>query len=519
MSQKRYQQLLPEKDIFLERARKASELTLPLVIRKEGHHSSTTYKTPYQSVGSRGVTNLASNLMLSLFPASQPFFRLLVSDSDFEQFGDQASLVKEEVNESLSQMEKAVLEEIESKNLRPVLFEVFKNLLIAGNSLVYVEPEGSIRNYTLEDYVVHRDISGTITDIIIREFVHPSSAQGLDLEVPLPSDSYKKDQEIELHTCVKLKEDGKYEVYQEIKGERVKNTYQEFDADKLPWLPLRLSKITGESYGRGYVEGVIGDLQSLEALSQAVVEAAAMSAKTVFMVNPGSTTRPRDLVRANNGDVISGAASDVTTLQVAKGGDLSIALQTANKIETRLSYSFNLLEATLPTSGQTTATEINAIINSLEKVLAGVFSMLASEFMQPLVKLIIHNLGKEEIIPTLPEQVKLVISTGISGLGRTSDIERIAQFTSLASQVAPESYMALTDFESVLRQLESAVGVDVLKSKETLMQEQQAAQQQAMMQQQAQMQAQMMQQGSQATQEMSPEEMAMIEAAMTQAQG
>jgi len=151
MSQKRYQQLLPEKDIFLERARKASELTLPLVIRKEGHHSSTTYKTPYQSVGSRGVTNLASNLMLSLFPASQPFFRLLVSDSDFEQFGDQASLVKEEVNESLSQMEKAVLEEIESKNLRPVLFEVFKNLLIAGNSLVYVEPEGSIRNYTLED--------------------------------------------------------------------------------------------------------------------------------------------------------------------------------------------------------------------------------------------------------------------------------------------------------------------------------------------------------------------------------
>ena len=113
---------------------------------------------------------------------------------------------------------------------------------------------------------------------------------------------------------------------------------------------------------------MIGDLQSLEALSQAVVEAAAMSAKTVFMVNPGSTTRPRDLVRANNGDVISGSASDVTTLQVAKSGDLSIALQSANKIETRLSYSFNLLEATLPTSGQTTATEINAIINSLEKL-------------------------------------------------------------------------------------------------------------------------------------------------------
>ena len=471
MSKLRFDELTPERELFLERGRKASELTLPLIIRPSRASSSTEYITPFQSVGSRGVTSLSSNLMLSLFPASTPFFRLLVSESDFDQFGEQSEQIREEVNTSLSKIEKAVLEEIEERNLRPIIFEVFKNLLIAGNSLVYVQPNGQIRNYTLEDYVVHRDVSGNILDIIVREYLSPLAVESLELKKALPSESTSKSREIELHTCIKLNEEGKYTIWQEVNGEKVKDTYSEVDKDKLPWLPLRLTKVTGESYGRGYVEGVIGDLQSLEALSQAVVEAAAITSKVVFMVNPGSTTRAKDLAEAKNGDVINGVASDVSTLQVNKSGDLSIALQASNKLEQRLSFAFNLLDATLPTNGATTATEINAIVNSLEKVLAGVFSMLASEFMQPLVRLIVGRLSDDKVIPELPKEVKLVISTGISSLGRTSDIDRITQFAGIAAQISPDAYAALTDFPSLLKQLESAIGVDALKSEQTIREE------------------------------------------------
>ena len=35
---------------------------------RTGANEATEYPTPYQSVGSRGVTNLASKLMLALFP-------------------------------------------------------------------------------------------------------------------------------------------------------------------------------------------------------------------------------------------------------------------------------------------------------------------------------------------------------------------------------------------------------------------------------------------------------------------
>lgn len=475
MGSQKYSQLEHERGIFLERARVASELTLPLVIRPAGANSSTEYATPWQSVGPRGVTNLASNLMLSLFPASTPFFRLLVSDNDFDQFEDQSEQIKAEVNETLSEIERSVLEEIEDRNLRPVIFEVLKNLIISGNSLVYVQPDGEIRNYTLEDYVVSRDMSGNVLDIIVKEFISQRVAEDLNLVDNLPSDEYKSEQEIEIHTCVSLNSEGTYDMWQEVDGVKVADTEKNVTAEEMPWLPVRLTKVTGESYGRGYVEGLIGDLKSLEALQQAIVEGAAVAAKVVFMVNPGSETRAKDLSEANNGDVIVGNSSDITTLQVNKTGDLSVALQAAQSIENKLSFAFNLLDSTLPTSGTTTATEINAIVNSLEKVLAGVYSMLASEFMSPLVSLIIKRLSAQEIIPSLPEEVKLIISTGVSALGRSSDIERIVQFSQIASQVSPEAYQVLVDQESQLRQLESAVGVDVLKSSQVLETERQEA--------------------------------------------
>ena len=58
------------------------------------------------------------------------------------------------------------------------------------------------------------------------------------------------------------------------------------------WLPLRFNVVDGEAYGRGRVGQFIGDLKSLEALSQALVEGSAAAAKVVFVVSPSSTINP-----------------------------------------------------------------------------------------------------------------------------------------------------------------------------------------------------------------------------------
>jgi len=498
MGKKRYEKLKDERENFLLRARRCSELTLPLVIRDNNQSKDTgslSYDTPWQSLGARGVNNLASNLMLSLFPSNVPFFRLLVSDNAFEQFGEQADEIKAEVDESLATIERTVLEELEDKNLRPTIFEALKGLLIAGNALIYVQPDGNVRAYSLEDYVCHRDIEGNVQEIIIREQVSPQVADNLGL---LPSDNEdepnSRDTNIELYTCVKLQDD-RYYVYQEIKGQVISDTKEYYDLDKLPFLSLRMTKVTGESYGRSYVEGMYGDLRSLEGLQKAMVEAAAIASKIVFMVNPASTTRARNIAQAENGDVINGVSSDVTTLQANKGNDMGVAFQASQTLERRLSYAFNLLDASLPTKGMTTATEINAIVNSLEKVLAGAYSMLSSEFMRPLVRSIINRLTDDKIIPKLPKEVKLLISTGVSALGRTSDLQRLQEFVSMATQMTPEAYAQVVDQRQLMKSLVRAIGVDkdILKSDEQLQQEQQQAmmaQQQQMQQEQAMMQQQ-----------------------------
>ena len=110
-----------------------------------------------------------------------------------------------------------------------------------------------------------------------------------------PVDRNTKD--YDLYTCVKLK-DKKWEVYQEVQGITIPGSYGSFQKDRCPFIPLRFSRVDGEDYGRGFVEEYIGDLRSLEALSQAIVEGSAASAKVLFLVRPNGTTKAKNLAQS-----------------------------------------------------------------------------------------------------------------------------------------------------------------------------------------------------------------------------
>ena len=58
-----YENMEADRDVFLTRARAAAELTIPTLMPRDGHTSSTQYDTPFQAVGARGVHNLASKLL------------------------------------------------------------------------------------------------------------------------------------------------------------------------------------------------------------------------------------------------------------------------------------------------------------------------------------------------------------------------------------------------------------------------------------------------------------------------
>lgn len=472
---------------FLMRARECSKYTIPTLIPPAGHSNATKYYTPYQGVGARGVNNLASKLLLALLPPNSPCFRLQIDDYTLEQLTKQEGM-RADVEEGLNKIERAVQSEIEAGALRVSTFEAMKHLLIGGNALIYLPDEGGMKVFPLEKYVVRRDPMGRVLDMIVKETVSPATLPA-DVQEMIGYD-YESDEEnghdknCDIYTHIYL-EDGKWEVHQEIKGKIVPGSEGTYPLEKCAWFPVRFIKIDGENYGRSYVEEYLGDIKSLEGLSQSIVEGSAAAAKVLFMVNPNGTTSKATLAKADNGAIVEGTEQDVSVLQLNKFNDFRVALETINTINDRLAFAF-LLNSSVQRNGErVTAEEIRYMAGELEAALGGIYSILSQEFQLPLVNRIMFAMERKKKLPVLPKgTVKPVIVTGMEALGRGNDMNKLQLFLQAAAQVAqlpPE-----INKDDALKRIGTSLGIDMkglVKTPEQIQQEMQQQQMMAMAQQ------------------------------------
>lgn len=487
-SQTLYEQLATHRDQFLRQARRCSELTIPFLFPPEGSTSSTVFRTPYQGVGARGVNNLASKLLIALLPSNSPFFRLVIDRFELKKLASNPKM-QTALESALAEVERAVSSEIETSTVRVSAFETLKHLIVGGNALLHVPASGGVRVFHLDRYVVKRDPMGNVLTIITKESVHPDTLpRAIQRLAGKAEDGSKEstDKTLHIYTTIKRSKLGqKWEVWQEVKGIRIPETEGSYPADRCPWLPLRYSKIDGEDYGRGLVEEVLGDLSSLEALSQALIEATAAAAKVVFLVNPNGTTRIKALAEASNGGFVSGTKEDVTSLQLEKFYDLRTVQEQSATIEKRLEQSFLLTSGATRQAERVTAEEVRAMVQELEATLGGVYSILAQELQLPLVNALMDRMSKEGRLPTLPKGVvKPAIVTGLDALGRGNDLQKLDLFVrGMAEVLGPQVLAQYLDVSDFLERRATALGIDIeglIKSQEQMAQEQQAAQQQAL---------------------------------------
>jgi hypothetical protein len=478
----KYSKLETARKTFLDRARECAELTIPSLMPKDGHSSASRLPTPWQGIGARGVNNLASKLLLALLPPNAPFFRLAIDDFTLEKLTQQEGM-RAKVEEGLNRIERSVMNEIETNAIRVGGFEALKQLLVTGNVLVYLPKEGGVRVFRMDRFVVKRDPMGNVLEIITKESVSPEALPSEIKELIATDDKEQTDKAIDMYTHIYRKDDQWY-VYQEIKGQKLPGTEGKYPLDKSPWIPIRFTKIDGEDYGRGYVEEYLGDLKSLEGLSQAIVEGSAAAAKILFLVNPNGVTDMAQLAEADNGAFVEGMMTDVNALQLQKFNDFRVALDTVTTINERLSFAFLLNSAVQRSGERVTAEEIRYMANELESALGGIYSILSQEFQLPLVKRIMFQMERSKRLPVLPEgTVQPVIVTGMEALGRGNDLSKLQMFFEAAAMIAqlpPE-----INKSDALTRTGSALGVDMkglVKSPEELQAEQQAAQQQQMMQ-------------------------------------
>jgi len=483
----RYNTLEAIRDPYLDRARDASEFTIPSIMPREHHTGHTTLYTPYQGIGARGVNNLSSKLLLALLPPNQPFFRLTLDEFTLSELSGRDDM-KGEFEKAMGSIERVVMNEMEVNNFRNALFEALKHLLICGNVLLYITPEFKMKVYHLDRFVVKRDGVGSILEIITKDMVSPSSLTEEQKEL-IDGDKDKDGYEntCEIYTCVKRSANGKkWEVHQEINEKTIPSSIGSYPLDKNAFIPLRYTSIDNSDYGRGFIEEYIGDLRSLEALYRAIVEGSAASSKVLFLVKPNGSTRLKTLSESPNGAIREGNAEDVTTLQVNKSADFTISFQTIKIIEERLQFAFMLNASVQRNNDRVTATEINYVSKELDDSLGGLYSLLSQELQLPLINRLTHQMEKKKALPPLPkDSVRPKIVTGLEALGRSSDLQRLNTFVNQLQPFA-DQLMTYLNLEEYVKRVGTSLGVEMnglIKSQEQIAQEQQAMQEQMMMQQ------------------------------------
>ena len=473
----KYDSLSSNRSQFLNIAEEAAKLTIPYLVRGEEEfmRGAKNLSTPWQSVGAKGVVTLAAKLQLALVPPNTSFFKLQVNDGMLGQVEPQ---VKTELDLSFAKIERTIMDSIAASDDRVVIHQALKHLVVAGNALVFMGKEG-LKLFPLHRYVLERDGNGNVIEIVTKEKISKKLLPDFEDDLTVQDESEHNDN-VDVYTHVR-RDNNRFLWHQEVNDKIIPKSVSKAPVETTPWLPLRFNTVDGEPYGRGRVEEFMGDLKSLEALSQAITEGSAAAAKVVFVVSPSSTTKPQTLAAAGNGAIVQGRPDDIGVVQVGKQADFATAYQMIQTLEKRLSEAFLILS--VRQSERTTAEEVRMTQMELEQQLGGLFSVLTTEFLVPYLNRKLNVFQKTGEIPRLPKGiVQPTIVAGVNALGRGQDRESLGQFlTTISQTMGPEATQQYINPEEVIKRLAAAQGIDILnlvRSMQEVQGEQQAAVQQ-----------------------------------------
>lgn len=500
-----YSRLEIERLDALDRARQNSLFTIPALMPPDGHAAGQRLYLPYQSIGSHGVNTVTAKLVQTLLPANNPVFRFSISDAEVEQLA-QDKEARSGVEKQLNEIERSTMDEIEGLGIRAALTEAVKQLVVCGNVLLYLPPNGNLKVFRLDRYVVQRDFEGNVLKVIIKETIAkevlPQDIRDvIEVREGLPSDT-EQDQnknETDIYTVFKRQGDM-MTTFQWVKGVQLPRSQGRWPIEKSPIMPLRWNYLHDEDYGRAYLDEYIGDLTAVENMSKNIREGIAAMTKVNPMVDPTGLTRAQDVASAENLEIINGRAADVTMLQMDKRQDLQFAGEYINTIIQRLQTAFMMNKSAQRDAERVTAEEFRSVVKDIDDTLGGVYSLLANELQKPLVAIVLHRMEKQKKIPRISSikgadgkaAASPKIVTGIEALGRGHDYNKYRTFMTEIIAPLKEAGMGELNLSDLIKRAAISLSIDtdgLLKSEE----QKAKAQAEIQAQQQQQMQSQMMQ--------------------------
>lgn len=480
-----YNNLLKTREIYEPMWYECAQHTLPFIYTgvDANEQSGNGISVPYNSVGASSVNNLSSKLSLNLFPPTKSFFKII---PDSEQYKELSEEQRRELDKAVTNLSIEISQKIEEENIRTPLIESLKSLIITGNSLVY-KTDSELKVFNVYEYVVERDFSNNILNIVIKENISRYSlSEELLNEVEKDETSVdEKEENFILYTLIKRTGQNEYTINQEING--IEFNEEKYTKDTLPYLVLRFNTSNNSWYGIGLVEQYLGDFQNIARLSKSISKGAELMSKVVFGRVPGvGKTSVNDLEKAfkkGDGNVIYGDLNrDLSILRIDKSGDFNVAYQVLQNLETKISKAF--LNMNVRDSERTTATEIRANALELESALGGTYGVLTSELQLPILKLLLNDIN-----PKALKSLSLSITSGLNSISKEKEYQNLQTYTTSIVQFGQEVISQYLDIPAYFDEIAKTLGIDgskILKSNEQIQAEQQQKQEALYAQQQQQ---------------------------------
>ena len=386
--EERYGKLEAKKKDYMDRAERNAKLTLPYLFPIVGFKSGDEQDYFY-SQGYNGslVSHLAGKLRSAILPDNKPFFRIEASREALNELSQNDPSAKYEIKKTTSLVEDKVLKSINAKNPIPHIRQALELGIITGNAIIEFLDTNNMNGhhykvFNLRSYVVRRDYSGVIEELIIKEAMDYETLPE-DIRNQVSEEDIKEDEDMYLYTSNKLV-DGKYVLTQEIVGKPVG---KEITYDNITdrYIDFTWDLLDGEDYARSYVDKFYTTMALLEKSKKIFTEGIAENVKVIKFLNRNGSTNEEDYVNAKHGETIMGTAADVTVEEGRKTVSLDVMNNMVQSLKQDLAKIFLVAGQGVRDSERTTAYEVGLLAKEAEQALDSFYSSVSQKVQKPLV--------------------------------------------------------------------------------------------------------------------------------------
>ncbi|UIY29174.1 portal protein [Neorhizobium galegae] len=469
----------------VELGRRLADISSPSTFPPENWQSGDPLAIPNQSVNSYALNTLASKMMLGAFPPGLPGWKSTPVEQKLDADIRNDPAMYSQVVYALSRRDEVHRLRLDATKVRAAGTLYYKLLLLTGNALILWTDIDNPIIYNMHHYVVKRDASGVDIATVLKTSV---SRMVADEDVIEAADRNRAenqqkatgnpwDDEICIYHCQKLINDGgkkQYVYWQEVEGgEVIEDTVAYTDFETPTMYPGGMIPEYGSDWFLPYCQDYEGDMLAVENFAASLQDGAAAAARFLVMVDPTGQTDIKDVLEAENLEVVPGREQDVHTMRSDKGSDLAVVAQEMEKASRRLGQAFLMFSSVQRQGERVTAEEWRILAQEIDQAMGGLYSSVSQTSQRYFVlRFIFLHEETDKTLGKLPKGlVRVSVVTGIDSLGQSSEGTRLREFMTEAGEALTnptmEKYIHVDDYLRRLAAVKNVKAEGLVKDQQT----------------------------------------------------